>query len=139
MEHIAYCETQAKELERLLAGEKTMLIRGAAGRKLPHGRVKAGEIVYLIPNDSSGRILAKAIVASVIDSEKLTTDASVSLIEQHLDKLMLNDRQKERWYGKRFLCLIDLKDVTEVEPFSYRREKNMDDWITLERIEDVRV
>ncbi|PKM84925.1 MAG: hypothetical protein CVU86_04750 [Firmicutes bacterium HGW-Firmicutes-11] len=137
MEHIAYCETQAKELERLLAGEKTMLIRGAAGRKLPHGRVKAGEIVYLIPNDSSGRILAKAIVASVIDSEKLTTDASVSLIEQHLDKLMLNDRQKERWYGKRFLCLIDLKDVTEVEPFSYRREKNMDDWITVERIEDV--
>lgn len=58
MEHIAYCDAKAKELQNLLNGSKTMLIRGASGRKLPHGRVAEGEIVYLLENDSSGIIRA---------------------------------------------------------------------------------
>jgi len=28
MEHLAYCEAKAKELERIIIGEKSMLIRG---------------------------------------------------------------------------------------------------------------
>ena len=35
MEHLAYCDTKAKVLDKLLKGTKTMIIRGAAGRKLP--------------------------------------------------------------------------------------------------------
>lgn len=38
MDHLAYCEAKAKELVRLVYGGKSMLIRGAAGRKLPYGR-----------------------------------------------------------------------------------------------------
>lgn len=37
MDHIVYCDKKAKELPRLLSGEQTMVIRGATGRKLPHG------------------------------------------------------------------------------------------------------
>jgi hypothetical protein len=43
MEHLAYCEAKANELARIIKGEKSMLIRGAAGRKLPYGRVTQGE------------------------------------------------------------------------------------------------
>jgi hypothetical protein len=35
MDHIVYCDKKAKELARLLSGEQTMVIRGAAGRKRP--------------------------------------------------------------------------------------------------------
>lgn len=48
MEHLAYCDKKAKELEKTLGGSKTMLVRGAAGRKLPYGRVSNGETIYLI-------------------------------------------------------------------------------------------
>jgi len=34
--------------------------------------------------------------------------------------------------------LIGFKDIHEIEPFSYVREKNMDDWIIVESIEDVK-
>jgi len=46
MEHLAYCDIEVKELEKILIGSKTMLDRSAAGRKLPYVRVSPGETIY---------------------------------------------------------------------------------------------
>ena len=137
MEHIAYCESKANELDNLVNGNKSMLIRGAAGRKLPHGRVEIGDTVYLINNDSSGTILAKGTVSFVYHSEKLTSEESERIIDENMYRLMLTPDQRKRWIGKRFLCLVEIVNVVPVEPFSYVREKNMDDWIIVEKIEDI--
>jgi hypothetical protein len=39
MDHIVYLDARAKELENLENGNKTMIVRGAMGRKLPYGKV----------------------------------------------------------------------------------------------------
>lgn len=138
MEHIAYCDAKAKELQNLLEGGKTMLIRGATGRKLPHGRVAQGETVYLLENDGSKMIRARGVVSGAFHSDKLTLEESERIIEENMPRLKLTEAQKKRWIGKRYLCLVELKEVGEIEPFSYVREKNMDDWIIVESIHDVR-
>ena len=46
MDHIVYVDAKSKELGSILDGFKTMIIRGAAGRKLPHGRVSEGDVLY---------------------------------------------------------------------------------------------
>lgn len=137
MEHIAYCESKANELDNLVNGNKSMLIRGAAGRKLPHGRVEIGDTVYLINNNSSGTILAKGTVSFAYHSEKLTSEESERIIDENMYRLKLTPDQRKRWIGKRFLCLVEIANVVPVEPFSYVREKNMDDWIIVEKIEDI--
>ena len=38
MDHVVYLDAKEKELDKLLSGEKSMIIRGAAGRKLPQDR-----------------------------------------------------------------------------------------------------
>lgn len=139
MDHIVYCDKKAKELSRLLSGEQTMVIRGAAGRKIPHGRVAINDTVYLLENDGSGIIRAKGIVSSAFHSDKLSLEESEKVIEENMDKLKLTETQKKRWIGKRYLCLIGLKEIYEIEPFSYAREKNMDDWIIVESIDDIRI
>ena len=138
MDHIVYCDKKAKELSRLLSGEQTMVIRGAAGRKLPHGRVAIDDTVYLLENDSSGIIRAKGIVSSVFHSDKLSLEESEKIIEENMNRLKLTEAQKKRWIGKRYLCLIGLKDIHVTEPFSYVREKNMDDWIIVESIDNIK-
>jgi hypothetical protein len=35
MDHVVYLDHKANEFEKLLNGQKTMIIRGAAGRKMP--------------------------------------------------------------------------------------------------------
>ena len=43
MHHVVYLDSKANEMEKLLSGSKSMIIRGAAGRKLPYGRVNKGD------------------------------------------------------------------------------------------------
>lgn len=138
MDHLAYCDTKAKELINLLNGTKTMLIRGATGRKIPHGRVKVGETVYLIENNGDGLIKVKGVVKNVFHSEKLTAEESEQLIKDNADRLKLTPAQKRRWRGKRYLCLVELKDITIIEHFSYERASNMDDWIIVDDINSIK-
>ncbi|MDF2685042.1 MAG: hypothetical protein K0S55_223, partial [Clostridia bacterium] len=60
MVHIVYCDTKAKVMDKIVNRSKTMIIRGAAGRKLPYGRVFEGEFLYFIENNGSGIIKVKA-------------------------------------------------------------------------------
>jgi len=64
MVHLVYCDDKEKELEKILDGTKTMIIRGAAGRKIPHSRVFEEERLYFMKKGSK-KISAIATVKSV--------------------------------------------------------------------------
>ena len=140
MDHVVYLDAQAKELENLLSGQKTMLIRGATGRKMPHGRVNPGDILYLINNNAEGTVRAKAVVTQALNSEKLSEDESCALVAQNQPKLRLTEKQMARWAGKRYLVLIEVTGVEPVAPFAIDKSQygNMDDWLPVEKIETVR-
>lgn len=138
MEHLVYCDVKSKVLEKILSGQKTMIVRGAAGRKLPFGRVFSDEVLYFVENDGSQKIKAKAIVESVINSDALTPEESIAMLEHYKHELNLSPSQLKRWGGKKRLCLISIKDAEVLtEPLVYDRQKNMDDWITVESIQTI--
>jgi hypothetical protein len=141
MDHVVYVDAKAKEMENLVAGEKSMIIRGAAGRKMPYGRVNPGDVLYLINNNAEGVIKARAKVRSVFNSDKMSKDESVQLVESHLEKLRLMERQLKRWAGKRYIVLIEVDEVEELTPFVIDRSEygNMDDWLPVGDIEGVRL
>ncbi len=137
MDHVVYLDAKAKEMESLLAGEKTMVIRGAAGRKLPYGRVEKGDRLYFINNNGEGMVKARAVVKSVFNSEKMTGEAAAALIGKNQEKLRLTKEQLARWAGKRYLVLIEVEEVEEIESFTIDRSNygKMDDWLLVEKIE----
>jgi hypothetical protein len=141
MDHVVYLDAKAKELESLLSGKKTMIIRGAAGRKLPYGRVNSGDVLYFINNNAEGVIKAKATAKRVINSDKMSKEESVALVEGHQDSLQLTARQFKRWAGKRYIVLIEVEGVEQLAPFPIDKSGygNMDDWLPVEDIESVRV
>ena len=48
MIHLVYLDNKEKVLEKIMSGKKTMIIRGAAGRKIPHSRVFNDEVLYFM-------------------------------------------------------------------------------------------
>lgn len=140
MDHVVYVDTKACELEKLLAGEKTTIIRGATGRKLPYGRVQTQDCLYFIQNKGDGTVRACAQVSEVFNSEKLTEEQSGHLLETNQPKLNLTPEQLKRWAGKRYLVLIEVKDVQPIEPFAIDRSAygNMDDWLPVGTIDNVK-
>jgi hypothetical protein len=135
MMHLAYCDDKDKVLEQILDGTRTMIIRGASGRKIPHSRVFSGETIYFIKK-GTGQITAKASVKSVQNYVKLSEDEILQTLAENQNKLMLTAKEKQRWH-KKCLCLVEIMDATEIEPLEFDRQSNMDDWLIIEKIEDV--
>ena len=141
MDHVVYVDAKAKELEKLLSGEKTMIIRGAAGRKLPYGRVDAEDVLYFINNNAEGVVKAKAKIKSVFNSEKMAKEESAELVHSRQDDLQLTARQFKRWAGKRYIVLIEVDKVESLSPFPIDKSDSgkMDDWLPVENIESVKL
>ena len=141
MDHVVYLDTKAAELAKLLSGEKTMIIRGATGKKIPYGRVNAGDLLYLVENDSSGLIQAKTKVVSAFNSEKMDQVQSIALVEEYQDHLQLTEKQLKRWVGKRYLVLVEVDNVEVLDPFSFDKSNydNMDDWFPVGDISRVKL
>jgi len=139
MDHVVYLDTKAKEMDNLLSGKKTMIIRGAAGGKMPYARVNSGDVLYFINNNAEGVVKARAITKMVINSDKMSKEESVGMVEVHQEQLQLTTTQFKRWAGKRYLVLIEVEAVESVEPFSIDKSDfgNMDDWLPVEDIKSV--
>jgi len=141
MNHVAYLDAEANEMEKLLKSQKTMIIRGATGRKVPYGKVEMNDILYLIKNNGEGEIKAVAEVTNVINSEKMDKEKSSEFVKKYQDKLQLTENQFKRWAGKRYLVLIEVKNVKEITPFQFNRDNfknSMDDWLIFEKIEEIK-
>ena len=135
MVHLAYCDDKEKELDKILQRQKTMIVRGAAGRKIPHSRVFEGETLYFMQK-GSGQITAYATVKHVDNYVKLTDDEISKTLEGNQAKLVLSDKQKQRWH-KKCLCLVEFENVKSIDPLAFDHQSNMDDWLILDKIEDV--
>jgi hypothetical protein len=142
MVHVVYCDKTGKRgehvLDLILSGKKTMIIRSASGRKIPHSRVFEDEILYFMEQGSS-LITAKARITSVKNYVRLSEKEINHVFADNEKKLCLTDKQKERWH-KKCICLIEFDRVEAIDPaLPFEKQANMDDWLIIEKIEDVLV
>ncbi len=139
MDHVVYVDTKAEALEKLLNGSKSMIIRGATGRKLPYGLVKPKDILFFIQNNGEGFVKAKAMVSNVFNSEKMSKEESAALVNENQTKLNLSAKQIKKWAGKRYLVLVEVENIEKITPQYIDKSNygNMDDWLPVENIEKV--
>lgn len=89
-----------------------MIVRAAAGRKIPHSRVFEGERLYFIEKGSV-EIATIAIVKEVQNFVKLSDEEITKTLADNQSKLNLSDKQKVRWH-KKCLCLVEFEDVKKL-------------------------
>ena len=111
MVHLIYCDNVGKKgervLDKILEGTKTMVVRGAAGRKIPHSRVFVGERLYFMEKGSA-LITATAIVKNVQNYIKLTDEEITKILEENQGMLNLSEKYQKsvaqvilRWHIQR--------------------------------------
>ena len=139
MVHLVYCDNVGKEgekvLDKILNGTKTMVIRGAAGRKIPHSCVFENETLYFMQKGTA-LITAKAIVTKVQNYVKLSDEEIDTILADNQSQLNLSEKQKKRWH-KKCLCLVSFAHVEAIAPLAFDHQGNMDDWLIIDKIEDV--
>jgi ASC-1-like (ASCH) protein len=139
MDHVVYLDAREKELENLISGNKSMIIRAADEKKFPQGEVHNGDILYFVSDIGKTEVKARGKVSSVMNFEKLSVEESFEKIIDYQDKLQLPDKQFEILAGKSFLMLIELQEILMVNPFriSQYRDSLSDDWIQVGDIQSI--
>ena len=97
--------------------------------------LKTRDSLYFMEK-GSGQISATATVSSVQNFVKLTEDEINKTLEENQEKLNLTQKQIDRW-NKKCLCLVEFRDVKKISPLDFDHQGNMDDWLIIEKIEDV--
>lgn len=131
MDHIVFPDSGARELENLINGSKSMILRGFDEKCVPYGMVSEGDMIYFADPEAGGLIKAKGRVTFVFNSGKLTCEESFETIIRHQDRLQLPDKLFYSIAGKRYLVIIGLDPVTEIHPVPVRDalSYNEGDWI----------
>jgi len=75
-------------------------------------------------------------VRNAFNYVQLGDEEITQTMESFNDKLLLNEKQKQRWH-KKSLCIVEFSDVKNIEPLDFDHQGNMDDWLIIEKIEDV--
>ena len=66
-DHLVYLDGKAEERDKLLSGDKTMIICGAAGRKSPlGGRTKVGDDVYFVEKGGDMKVAYQGAISRVV-------------------------------------------------------------------------
>ena len=129
-EHLVYLDNKAKELKKLINKEKTMIIRGASGKKSPlGGRAKINDITYFVETGGNMMVTHKGIISNIIESHKMNPEESKAFIKKYEKELNLSKEQYDRWSIKKCLAVYEISNIEEIASFKYDRKNNMDDWI----------
>lgn len=138
MDHLVFLDAKYNELENLLLGIKTMIIRGAQCLKIPFGRVNEGDTLYFVNSKCEGEIRARGMVSSVYCSGMLTVEESFETIIKNQDKLQLPDIQFEKIAGSRYLLLVGVDNTEKITPLriELNRLTELQDWYTVDNIEE---
>jgi hypothetical protein len=139
MDHLVYLDVESQELENLQENVKDIIIRGASGRKLPYGRVEKEDVLYFANNNGEGLIKGKAEVKSVFFSEKLALQESEDLYDKYNMRAKLKAKATKRFRGKRYMVIVEIESYVAVDniPFDKSDYNNMDDWLYVEKIENI--
>ena len=80
-------------------------------------------------------------MVSVYNSEKMDQEQSVALVNDNQAGLQLSNSQIKRWSGKRYLVLIEVENLCNIDPFRIDKSKygNMDDWLPVGDITSVKI
>ena len=54
-------------------------------------------------------------------------------------QLNLSKDQFERYAGKKYLAVYEVESMTAIDPFTYHRTSNMDDWVIVDDINKIKV
>ncbi len=140
MDHVVYVDHATNEMDKLVKGEKLLIIRSGLGRKTPFERVKPGELLYFMNNNGDATVRAAAVVKSVITSDQMTPDESRRLLLSRRDDLALEHDQFNEYLTKKNIVLVEIKDVCRIMEFKIDKSalQNMDDWTPIENIDLIR-
>jgi hypothetical protein len=134
MNHLVFLDTRAGELEKILSGTKTMLIKEFDPAQTTAHPVRAGDSLYFLRNQDDCAVRVKATVVRVLYfTNSLDEDLSHTLKELQ-PRLQLTEDQYTYWSARKQVLLVELGSAHKIGVIHVAPDKITDrsDWMAFE-------
>lgn len=134
MNYLVILDTQAGELEKILSGVKTMVVKEFDPARDAGQGVSLGDSLYFLRNTDECAPRVKATVVRVLPLiDSLTEDLS-NILKEMQPKLQLTEDQYNYWSAKKQVLLVEINTAHKVAAIQITPDKVSDrsDWIAFE-------
>jgi hypothetical protein len=134
MNYLVFLDPGAGELEKILSGVKTMLVKEFDPSQTTANSIQPGDCLYFLRNQDDCILRVKATIVRVLFiTNRLNEDLSHTLKEMQ-PRLQLTEDQYNYWSAKQQVRLVEFGAAHKIGVIHVAPEKIMDrsDWIPFE-------
>jgi hypothetical protein len=134
MNHLVFLDAQAGELEKILSGVKTMIVKGLDPTQATAHPIHPGDSLYFLRNQDDCALRVKATVVRVLFfTNRLDEDLSHTLKEMQ-PRLQFTEDQYNHWAVKQQALLVEFGSAQKIGVIHIAAKKIADrsDWIAFE-------
>lgn len=142
MDHVAIMKKSWGLTEKILSHEKTIESRWLMVRRVPWGRVRAGDTIYF--KNSGEPVTIKAGVIKVMQFAGLTPKKVMGILRKYGKADGIEPKARKKFRGmfknKKFCVLVFLANPIKTKPFGIDKSGfgAMSAWITTDRIGSIK-
>ena len=134
MNHLVFLDIRAGELEKILSGVKTMVIKEFDPAHAPAHPVNPGDSLYFLRNNDDCAVRVKATVVRVLPTEERSDEDLAHILKELQPRLQLTEEQYNYWSAKQRMLLVEFDSAQKIAVIHIASKKITDhsDWIAFE-------
>ena len=138
MNHLVYLDARAGELEKILSGVKTMLVKEFDSAQTSALSVNPGDSLYFLRDQDDCVVRVNAAVVRVLNFSKTFEDPLHTLKEMQ-PKLQLTEDQFNYWAEKEHVQLVEFESAHKISVIQVASRKTTGpvDWIAFDAISQI--
>ncbi len=132
MNYLVFVDVRAGELEKILSGVKTMLVKESDPAHLPAYPIHPGDSLYFLRTKDDCAVRVKAIVVRVL---LVTNKEELSLtLKAMQSRLQLTEEQYNHWSASQRALLVEFESAQKISMIyaAPKKTAGRPDWIAFE-------
>ena len=123
MNHLVFLEAQAGELERILSGVKTMLVKEFDPAQTSAHSVSPGDSLYFLRSKGECALRVKATVVRVLLFTNKLDDDLPHILKEMQPRLQFTEDQYNHWSAKQQFLLVEFESAHKISVIQVALDK----------------
>ena len=135
MNQLVFLDPRAGELEKILSGIKSMLVKEIDPAQSAVHPVKPGDSLYFLRNKEECTLRVKATVVRVLYFTNNSDEDLSHTLKEMQPKLQLTEDQYNYWSAKKQALLVEFEAAQKIDVIHVAAHKitGQSDWIAFEK------
>ncbi|HLA87063.1 MAG TPA: hypothetical protein VJL10_03490 [Anaerolineales bacterium] len=115
MNHLVYLDTRAGELEKIVSGVKTMIVKEFDPAQPPEQPVRPGDSLYFLRDNNECALRVMATVVRVLFFTNRMNEDLSQILKEMQTRLQLTEDQYNDWSAKQQLILVEFGSAQKID------------------------